>query len=233
MVTLTLSHYRKSLLTEGLKFLTKVFHLFPPIDEVHAKENAEKLKAQALEICSGVMEGLFQSLPLEGDVSSMTVGVTDVKTEGGMTVEEGEEVGPEVRPEEGEKFGVGPEVGPEVEPVEEGREERGMATEEGEEFGRVVMASEEEKGFGLVSDEERETDKEFRLRIFLALLKLACAMVSRESFELVGRVFLETLRFKTGRTFPSSSPAVFRSCSWPTLQGAVFQPTKNLQSERH
>lgn len=114
-----------------------MFHLFSPVDEVRAKENAKRLKVEALEVCSGIMESLFESLPLEG-VSSMTVGVTD------------------------------------LEPEAEGAGEE-------EELGQEEMAGKEEEGFGLVSDKERETDRAIRVRIFLALLKLACAMVSQES----------------------------------------------------
>lgn len=56
--------FRKTLLTEGLDFLFKVFRLFPPIDEVKAKRKAAKLREEAVRASRVVIDGLIASLPL-------------------------------------------------------------------------------------------------------------------------------------------------------------------------
>lgn len=124
---------RKSLLTEGLSFLVKIFRLFPPVDEIRAKESAEKLRAQATAVCSAIMEDLLDALPLRGQVPSTAEG-----------------------------------------------SEGGRGGKEDEERGKESLETATEGDFRLVSEEEREADKEIRHRIYLALLNLACAMVRGE-----------------------------------------------------
>ncbi len=60
------THYRRLLLSEGLRFLVDTFHLFPPVDEVIAHAQAACLRREALEVCSHLLEGLVTSLPLGG-----------------------------------------------------------------------------------------------------------------------------------------------------------------------
>ena len=152
---------RKSLLTEGLKFLMNVFHLFPPIDQVKAAERVEKLHTQAVFVSAAIMEELLESLPLderprEGDFSGkMEDGEGEEEEEEGEKEEDGE--GEEEK--EGEEDGKG-------EQEEQDRGEEGAA-----------HAEEEEKEEEGVSEEERMTDRKLRLRIYLGLLNLACAMV--------------------------------------------------------
>lgn len=47
--------------------MMNIFHLFPPIDQVRAKERAEKLRRQALYVSTAIMEQLLLSLPLDDD----------------------------------------------------------------------------------------------------------------------------------------------------------------------
>lgn len=103
---------RKSLLTEGLKFLMDVYHLFPPIDEVRGRERAEQLRRQAVEVSTSIIEELLSSLPLgvlemEGDISggnSLVEDLSDIAAhhlatnQGVETVEGVESVEQEVEP---------------------------------------------------------------------------------------------------------------------------------------
>lgn len=147
------------MLTEGLKFLMNVFHLFPPVDQVKATERAEKLRAQAVLVSTAIVEELFDSLPLgerpkEGEFS-------------GKVEREEEELGKNEEKGEGKEEKKGEEEQEEV----EGGEQETVEKEE-EEEGR----EEEEEG---VNEEDRVTDRRLRLRIYLGLLNLACAMVGR------------------------------------------------------
>ncbi len=201
-------------MTEGLRFLTKLFHLFPPIDEIRAKENAEKLRAQATAVCSAIVEDLLASLPLEGQEREGEGGEEEREGE-----EEEEEEGEEEREgEEEEREGEEEEgEGEEEEEEEEGEEER--EGEGGEEEKEVLETAIEEE-LEPVSEEDRETDKAIRLRIYLAFLNLACAMVSEDPI-----IFCKTfipwinIRSKMERIFRSYLPPVFRSCFCPMHRG--------------
>lgn len=156
------------MLTEGLKFLMNVFHLFPPIDKVRyvqmgtscmhfstpsifsvslsslphatrAQAAAERVQLEALKAVQVVMEDLLNSVLEKVQPAPDTVG-------------EGESVEKE-RAEEGEI-----------------REQEGQATDE--------EVEQEEGGLGLASDVEQEMDKEARLQILLHLFRLACSMVT-------------------------------------------------------
>ncbi len=58
---------RKSLLSEGLDFLFKVFRLFPPVDEVRGRKRAEKLRKEALAAAETILGELLSSLPVSGE----------------------------------------------------------------------------------------------------------------------------------------------------------------------
>lgn len=52
-------------MSEGLRFIMDVFHLFLPIDDVKAQEKYASLRTEAVIICSCLLEDLLKELPLE------------------------------------------------------------------------------------------------------------------------------------------------------------------------
>lgn len=130
-----------------------VFHLFPPIDQVKAVERAERLHSQAVLTSTTIIAELFDSLPLEERKGA----------------EEGEKEEEREEGEEGEKDRDGVEEGGEEDNNEE--KEEGEGGEAGEEEGG------EKEGEEGVTEEQRVMDRKLRLRLYLSLLTLACAMV--------------------------------------------------------
>ena len=139
---------RKLLLTEGVGFLMKVFHLFPPIDQVQGTQRAQQLRDEAVFVCTTIIDELLDSLP----DAALNQEAAESSTQ---PIKAGDLQG--VEPEGRDLQGVEPE-GEDLQGVEE-------------DLGRLSVETRE------VSDEERMADKKIRLRIYSGLLNLACAMV--------------------------------------------------------
>lgn len=143
--------FRKSLLSEGLRFLIDVFHLFPPIDEVKAHSKAASLRTEALDVSSCLLEELLSLLPLEGEGDDQTV---DESRQG----KEDDSVIASHSQEPGEIIAAQKDI-----------EENVVNPSE--------SSTTETEGQSALTEWEREVDRDVRLKILLKLLQMACMMV--------------------------------------------------------
>ena len=157
-----------------------VYHLFPPVDEVRGKERAELLHREAVEVCSDVLDQLLRSLPLCGEDTGEGDGEDTASGGGGEEEREGDE-----KEEGGGSSAVDqPESSATGDLMVEG-EVLGAESAKKAEIELPSVTKQwvwpDVEGVEPVTDEERAADREIRLCIYLALLNLACAMVSSSS----------------------------------------------------